>query len=184
MLDVRLFRNLRFSAASAAVAVSFFTLFGFIFLMTQYFQFIRGYSALTTGISLLPVALSVAIGSVAGTQLALRAGATLVVAAGLFTMTGLSGWGAGTTGSTPSYGLIAIQTVAYGLCLGLTSARPPNPSWMPSRGPRPEWPLRSMTNPAPRRHPGRRGDRQRVRLHVCRAPHVKPASGRAHGRRR
>jgi MFS family permease len=35
MLDVRLFRNLRFSAASGAVTVSFFTLFGFIFLMTQ-----------------------------------------------------------------------------------------------------------------------------------------------------
>src|SRR6266700_2797452 len=42
MLDVRLFRNLRFSAASGAVTVSFFTLFGFIFLMTQYFQFVRG----------------------------------------------------------------------------------------------------------------------------------------------
>jgi len=36
MLDVRLFRNMRFSAASGAVTVAFFTLFGFIFLMTQY----------------------------------------------------------------------------------------------------------------------------------------------------
>src|SRR2546422_652699 len=35
MLDVRLFRNMRFSAASGAVTVAFFTLFGFIFLMTQ-----------------------------------------------------------------------------------------------------------------------------------------------------
>src|SRR5215475_7255451 len=33
MLDVRLFRNMRFSAASGAVTVSFFTLFGFIFLI-------------------------------------------------------------------------------------------------------------------------------------------------------
>src|SRR5436305_5515368 len=32
MLDVRLFRNMRFSAASGAVTVAFFTLFGFIFL--------------------------------------------------------------------------------------------------------------------------------------------------------
>ena len=59
MLDVRLFRNLRFSAASGAVTVSFFTLFGFIFLMTQYFQFVRGYGPLSTGVHLLPVALSV-----------------------------------------------------------------------------------------------------------------------------
>src|SRR5438132_792215 len=35
MLDVRLFRNMRFSAASGAVTVSLFTLFGFIFLITQ-----------------------------------------------------------------------------------------------------------------------------------------------------
>jgi MFS family permease len=79
MLDVRLFRNLRFSAASGAVTVSFFTLFGFIFLMTQYFQFVRGYGPLSTGVHLLPVALSVGAGSVAGTQLAVRAGTKLIV---------------------------------------------------------------------------------------------------------
>ena len=45
MLDMHLFRNRRFSAACAAVTVAFFTLFGFIFLMTQYFQFVKGYSA-------------------------------------------------------------------------------------------------------------------------------------------
>jgi MFS family permease len=49
MLDVRLFRNMRFSAASSAVTVSFFTLFGFIFLITLYFQFVRGYGPLSAG---------------------------------------------------------------------------------------------------------------------------------------
>lgn len=44
MLDVQLFNDMRFSAASAAVTVAFFTLFGFIFLMTQFFQFVRTYS--------------------------------------------------------------------------------------------------------------------------------------------
>jgi MFS family permease len=39
MLDVTVFRNPRFSAASFSVAVAFFGLFGFIFLITQYFQF-------------------------------------------------------------------------------------------------------------------------------------------------
>jgi hypothetical protein len=79
MLDVRLFRNPRFSAASGAVTVSFFTLFGFIFLMTQYFQFVRGYGPLSAGVHLLPVALSVGAGSVAGTALAVRAGTKLIV---------------------------------------------------------------------------------------------------------
>jgi EmrB/QacA subfamily drug resistance transporter len=121
MLDVRLFRDLRFSAASGAVTVSFFTLLGFIFLMTQYFQFVRGYSALGAGVRLLPVALAVAAGSVAGTQLAVRAGSKLIVTAGLVAMAGFYGWVAATTSATLSYGIIAAQMVLYGLGMGLTS---------------------------------------------------------------
>jgi EmrB/QacA subfamily drug resistance transporter len=122
MLDVRLFRNMRFSAASAAVTVSFFTLFGFIFLIAQYFQFVRGYSPLETGVRLLPVAASVAAGSVAGTQLAVRAGTKLVVTTGLVAVAGFYGWVAVTTSATLSYATIAAQMVVYGLGLGLTSA--------------------------------------------------------------
>src|SRR6185437_13524642 len=122
MLDVRLFRNMRFSAASGAVTVSFFTLFGFIFLITQYFQFVRGYGPLSTGVRLLPVALSVGIGSVAGTQLAVRAGTKLVVTAGLAAVAAFYAWVAVTTSATLSYGIIAAQMVVYGLGLGLTSA--------------------------------------------------------------
>jgi predicted MFS family arabinose efflux permease len=122
MLDVRLFRNMRFSAASGAVTVAFFTLFGFIFLMTQYFQFIRGYGPLSTGVHLLPVALSVGAGSVAGTQLAVRAGTKLVVTTGLVAMAGFYVWVAAITSATTSYGVISAQMVVYGLGMGLTSA--------------------------------------------------------------
>ncbi len=122
MLDVRLFRNLRFSAASGAVTVSFFTLFGFIFLITQYFQFVRGYGPLSTGVHLLPVALSVGAGSVAGTQLAVRFGTKLVVTTGLVATAAFYGWVAMTTTATVSYGVIAVQMVMYGLGMGLTSA--------------------------------------------------------------
>jgi EmrB/QacA subfamily drug resistance transporter len=122
MLDVRLFRNMRFSAASGAVTVAFFTLFGFIFLMTQYFQFIRGYGPLSTGVHLLPVALSVGAGSVAGTQLAVRAGTKLVVTAGLIAMAAFYVWVAASVTTTTSYGIIAAQMVLYGLGMGFTSA--------------------------------------------------------------
>jgi EmrB/QacA subfamily drug resistance transporter len=122
MLEVGLFRNMRFSAASGAVTVSFFTLFGFIFLITQYFQFVRGYGPLSTGVRLLPVALSVGAGSIAGTQLAVRAGTKLVVTVGLIAMAGFYGWVAATISATLSYGIIAAQMVVYGLGLGLTSA--------------------------------------------------------------
>jgi predicted MFS family arabinose efflux permease len=122
MLDVRLFRNPRFSAASAAVTISFFTLFGFIFLMTQYFQFVRTYSPLSTGVHLLPVALSVGVGSVVGTQLAVRAGTKLVVTTGLVATAAFYGWVAESANATMSYNLIAVQMVLYGLGMGLTSA--------------------------------------------------------------
>ena len=67
LIDVSLFTNLRFSAASGAVTVAFFALFGFIFLITQFFQLLQGYGPLETGVRILPVALSIAVGSVLGT---------------------------------------------------------------------------------------------------------------------
>jgi len=97
-------------------------LFGFIFLITQYFQFVRGYGPLSTGVRLLPVAVAVGAGSVAGTQLAVRAGTKLVVTAGLVAMAAFYGWVTVTISATLSFGVIAAQMVVYGLGLGLTSA--------------------------------------------------------------
>jgi EmrB/QacA subfamily drug resistance transporter len=83
MLDITLFRDRRFSAACAAVTISFFALFGFIFLITQFFQFVRDYSALGTGTRILPVAACIAIASILGGLLAPRVGVKLVVATGM-----------------------------------------------------------------------------------------------------
>jgi EmrB/QacA subfamily drug resistance transporter len=122
MLDVRLFRNMRFTAASASVTVAFFSLFGFIFLMTQYFQFLRGYGPLSTGVHLLPVAASVAVGSVVGTRLAVRVGTKIIVTVGLLAMAGFYGWVASTISTDLPYNTIWMQMVVYGLGMGLTSA--------------------------------------------------------------
>ena len=121
MLDVSLFRNPRFSTASGAVTVAFFTLFGFIFVITQYFQFIRTYTPLSAGVHLLPVAASVAVASVAGTKAAVRLGTKLVVTAGLVMVAGFYIW-VSTSTATTAYGTIAAQMVLYGVGLGLTSA--------------------------------------------------------------
>jgi EmrB/QacA subfamily drug resistance transporter len=122
MLDVRLFKDMRFSAASFAVTASFFTLLGFIFLITQYFQFIRSYSALSAGVHLLPVAGAVAVGSVLGTRLAVLIGTKTIVTAGLGLQAAFYFWGAGTLSPQLSYGVIAAQMVVFGLGMGLTSA--------------------------------------------------------------
>jgi EmrB/QacA subfamily drug resistance transporter len=121
MLDLSLFRNPRFTAASVSVAISFFALSGFIFLVTQYFQFLKGYGPLSTGVRLLPVASSVAISSILGTRLAVRVGTKFVVASGLFLMAAFYAW-VTTAVATTGYGTIAAQMVVLGTGMGLTSA--------------------------------------------------------------
>src|SRR3954447_2480112 len=121
MLDVSLFRNPRFAAASGSVAISFFALSGFIFLVAQYFQVLKGYGPLSTGVRLLPVAGSVAIASILGTRIAVRVGTKLVVAAGLSSMAAFYLWVA-TASATTSYATIAAQMVVLGTGMGLTSA--------------------------------------------------------------
>jgi EmrB/QacA subfamily drug resistance transporter len=121
MLDLRLLSNPRFSAASAAVAISFFALSGFIFLVTQYFQFLKGYGPLSTGVRLLPVASSVAIASIVGAKLAVRIGTKVVVAIGLFSMAAFYLW-VTTAAAGTNYGTIAAQMVVLGTGMGLTSA--------------------------------------------------------------
>src|SRR5262249_23776783 len=121
MIDVRLFRNLRFTAASASVAIVFFALLGFIFLMTQYFQVVRGYTPLSTGVRLLPVALSVGVASVEGTRLAVRIGNKVIVAGGLACYCAALAW-ISTASQTTSYAIIAAQMVVLGAAMGFSQA--------------------------------------------------------------
>jgi EmrB/QacA subfamily drug resistance transporter len=121
MLDVRLFTNLRFSAASGSVTVAFFALFGFIFLVTQYFQFLLGYSPLGTGVRLLPVATSIAVASIVGTKLAVRIGNKVVVAGGLTSLAVAFLW-VSTASVATSYLEIVGQMILLGGGMGLTSA--------------------------------------------------------------
>src|SRR5204862_2182784 len=76
----------------AMAPVAFFALSGFSFLITQYFQFFKGYAPLSTGVRLLPVAIAVAVTSVLGTQLAVRFGTKQVVTAGLVCSAGFFAW--------------------------------------------------------------------------------------------
>jgi hypothetical protein len=122
MLDLNLFANPRFTAASVSVAISFFALSGFIFLVTQYMQFLRGYGPLATGVRLLPVASFVAISSILGVKLAGRIGTKLVVGSGLFAMGAFYLWVATTASASTGYGTIAAQMVVLGTGMGLTSA--------------------------------------------------------------
>jgi predicted MFS family arabinose efflux permease len=117
MLNLDYFRNPRFSGGALAISVAFFSLFGVIFLLTQYLQFVLGYSALEAGVRTAPIALGMVIGSAMSPRLAERYGTTKVVAFGLFVLsatlvsfTFLS--------VTTGYAIIGVSIVAMAFGMG------------------------------------------------------------------
>jgi EmrB/QacA subfamily drug resistance transporter len=83
MLDMRFFKNPRFSAASSSITLVFFAMFGSIFLLTQYLQFTLGYPPLSTGIRLLPFAAAMMVSAPLSARVAERIGTKATVAIGL-----------------------------------------------------------------------------------------------------
>ncbi|TCJ31042.1 MFS transporter [Nocardioides jejuensis] len=122
MIDVTLFLDRRFSAACAAVTIAFFALFGFIFLITQFFQFVREYTPLETGLRFLPVAFSIAASSVIGSQLAPRLGTRAIVAPGMALMGAAFLW-ISTVPVGVTYATVVIpQMILLGTGIGLVTA--------------------------------------------------------------
>ncbi len=121
MLDVRLFRNRRFSGASGAVGLVFFALMGAIFFLTQYLQSVLGYSPLEAGVRVAPIALGLMAGAGISTRLTARLGTKLVVAGGM-TILACALALLSTAGTTTSYGVIAAVLVMMGLGMGSAMA--------------------------------------------------------------
>jgi EmrB/QacA subfamily drug resistance transporter len=83
MLDLRFFQNPRFSAASATITLTFFALYGSTFLLTQYFQFVLGYSPFKAGALTAPVAIGIMVTAPQAPKLVERIGTKRVVVMGL-----------------------------------------------------------------------------------------------------
>ncbi len=121
MLDLDFFRNPRFTAASAAIAFTFFAMFGSIFLFTQYFQFVLDYTALETGIRFMPWAVVMMAVAPNSPRLVERVGTKVVVASGLSLLAvglvAMAGVGAST-----SYPDVAWRMMVMAAGMGLTMA--------------------------------------------------------------
>jgi EmrB/QacA subfamily drug resistance transporter len=121
MLDVSVFTNMRFTAGSVSVTFAFFALMGFVFLVTQYFQFVRGYSTLGAGVRTVPFAVFMAFTAPTSAKLAERIGTKRVVTAGLVSMA--VGFAiSATNGVTTPYWVIVVAMFFLGGGLGTIQA--------------------------------------------------------------
>ncbi|BAV39636.1 integral membrane transport protein [Mycobacterium ulcerans subsp. shinshuense] len=122
LLDPRLFTNSRFAAGSLAITLQFFALFGFLFVIMQYLQSVRHYSALTAALGLLTMPIGMIPSSRLSPYLTERFGirlpwvaGLLIVAEGLMVLAHLD--------SADPYWHIASGLIPLGAGLGL--AMPP-----------------------------------------------------------
>ncbi len=122
LLDVRVLRDMRVTAATSGIFIAFFSLFGFTFLVTQYFQFVRGYDPLESGLHTLPFAVGAGVTAPIAARLAMRFGAKRIVPLGLLFM-GIAQLWAGSFDATSAYfGTIVGSMVLMACGLSLVTS--------------------------------------------------------------
>ena len=121
MLPMSYFRDRGFQIGTGVITFSFLIMFGFFFLMTQFLQFVRGYSPLDAGVATLPLAFALVIVSPRSAVLGERIGPANVMTGGfVFLVAGL-GLMSTVDASTP-YLVIAIVLILLGIGMGIAVA--------------------------------------------------------------
>jgi EmrB/QacA subfamily drug resistance transporter len=83
MLDPAYFRIPRFAMSAATITIVFFAMFSMFFAVSQYFQFVRDYSPLKTGLATLPSAITMIIVAPRGPRVQQRITVRYTMAIGL-----------------------------------------------------------------------------------------------------
>ncbi|WP_061497516.1 MFS transporter [Ramlibacter tataouinensis] len=102
LMDLKLFRQARFSAAIAAYGLSCLAMFGVYIFITQYLQLVLGLSPLYAGLATVPWALAFAVGSLLAPRLARHLAPVSVLAWGLLA-------------SAVGFGLLTLADKSFGL---------------------------------------------------------------------
>jgi EmrB/QacA subfamily drug resistance transporter len=118
MLPLYLFRNPSFTGANVAMTLMMFGMMGVFFAMSQYLQSVLGYSALGTGVRLLPISLAIMVSAGMSARVALRFGTKrtvgfgfLIAALGMFILSQVSS-------ADTSYGAILFGMVVMSIGMG------------------------------------------------------------------
>jgi EmrB/QacA subfamily drug resistance transporter len=123
VLPLRIFRDPRFTGPAVTLTVLFFALTGTVFLSTQIYQFVLGYSPLAAGLRALPSAAALAVFSPLGAMIAKRAGVLLPVVLGLLAVAGgLVFFATATAASGYGHYVIAMVAISAGIGLAMSAS--------------------------------------------------------------
>ncbi|MCE6998288.1 MFS transporter [Saccharothrix sp. S26] len=121
MVDLRMFTRRTFTVAGVLLAVTFFALFGLLFVYTQYLQLVRGYSPLKAGSGALPFAVAMALAAGTSDRVVVRLGVRRTITGGLAVMAfGLGCMSFATT--TTAFVPLALVMAVIGAGMGLVMA--------------------------------------------------------------
>ncbi len=118
MLNMDFFRKREFSGAVTALALAVFGFYGALFVLTQFFQFSLGYSALKAGVCVLPAAGAIVLFAPLSALIMRRIGIRYTVAAGLVIVAGAFWQISGSTAGS-GYADIVFGVVLAGVGVGL-----------------------------------------------------------------
>ncbi len=122
LVDLELFRSVRFTSGTVLATLVFFAMFGLLFTAPQYFQAVRGTDAVGAGLRLLPVIGGLLAGAGAADRLASRAGTKTTVALGFAVLAaGLFLGGTTSLHSGDGFAIAWVAIVGVGLGLALPS---------------------------------------------------------------
>ncbi|MGB8861868.1 MAG: MFS transporter [Ilumatobacteraceae bacterium] len=122
MLDMKFFHNHRFAMGSMGITVTFFAMFSLFFVLTQYLQYVQGYSPLAAGVRGLPFAATMIAVSPRAPRIAARLGAKKAVAGGMAVlMVGLLLMSRVEIDTSYWYVAACLVVIAYGVASAMPS---------------------------------------------------------------
>ncbi|MEO5632907.1 DHA2 family efflux MFS transporter permease subunit [Gaiella sp.] len=119
MLPMRFFRNRAFSLANLASLLMFFGMFGSIFLLTQFFQTVQGYSPLSSGLRILPWTLAPMFVAPFAGAMSDRVSPKRILGIGLALQAIGLGWIAFVTTPSAAYSSFIVPFILAGVGMGL-----------------------------------------------------------------
>jgi DHA2 family methylenomycin A resistance protein-like MFS transporter len=120
MLPLSFFRSGIFAGSTCVSMASAFVFYGLLFVACLYYQQVRGYSPLSTGLAMMPMTAMVAAGSIASSRIARLSGTRWSMCAA-FGFYALGALGMLASSHSSSYSLAICPLLAIGLASGFVS---------------------------------------------------------------